>query len=107
MLKPIDSHMEKEEEKYDESINANAMENKKMQLQFLENERAIKYAELKQLYEQMKMTTTQGFLSLFSGGNAGMDMLRQQQISDRMSQLECELRRLDFEIDCLRKDIQQ
>ena len=79
-------------------------EQMKRRLEFLVNERKQKYAEIQELGKQGKTTSISGILHALTG-DASTSLLHQQQIINRMEDINSQIRRLDFEIDTLKAEI--
>ena len=81
-----------------------SVEQMKRRLEFLENERTQKYAEIQELGKQGKTTGISGILHALTG-DAQTSILHQQQTINRMKDINSQIRRLDFEIDTLKAEI--
>ena len=83
-----------------------SIEQMKRRLEFLVNERRRKHTEYEELRKQGKTTGISGILHALTG-DAQTTLLQQQQIINRMNDINSQVRRLNFEIETLEAEIRK
>jgi prefoldin subunit 5 len=83
-----------------------SIETLKKRLEFLKNERQIKYNELQELEKSKKRAGTSGILHALAG-DAQTSILEIRQTKTRIEDVCGQIRRLDFEISTLETEIKK
>jgi transcription elongation factor Elf1/ribosomal protein L40E len=76
-----------------------------MRLNFLKGERQQKCVEMEQIAKQKKSTGSSSILHAILGDGIETHMLEMQQMNARLSDIQGEIRRIDFEIQQLQSEI--